>query len=336
PAAPSGGVGVNPNEPAPEFRPWSDFDFQSLNLGLNQEWIELDLFHYGLAKFSKEQFYEAGLNDDYQFLIQFMADQEVGHSTMFTNMLYPYGAKQCEYQYPFNTVREFIDFCQKLTRWGESGTYGFLPHLDNRAPAELIMNAIATEARQQMIFRQFEGLFPTTLWFIPGIPQAWQWTLLAPYVKSCPKENPYIKWQNFPALTVDNNPDAVRSGSKALVSTNRTQLSHVDREVSLTWESPGKTVGPNGSHVTSTSAGPPKFALWVDQLNATYTPLVDINGTSACTKQPGGNVYGGHTAYLWNDTMFIAVTDSNPYVTPYNLSNINLHVVAGPAIYQAG
>lgn len=31
----------------------SNFDFQSLNLALNQELIELDLFHNGLAKVSR-------------------------------------------------------------------------------------------------------------------------------------------------------------------------------------------------------------------------------------------------------------------------------------------
>ena len=48
----------------------------------------------------------------------------------------------------------------KLTRWGESGVYGFLGHLDAQDTASLLMDSIATEARQQMIFRQFEGLFP--------------------------------------------------------------------------------------------------------------------------------------------------------------------------------
>jgi len=115
-----------------------------------------------------------------------------------------------------------------------------------------------------------------------------------------------------------------------------TQLSHPGDEISLSWESPGKTVGPNGSYVTTTSAGRPKFALWIDQINATYTPLYIINGTSAFTKQPDGDVFGDNTAYIWNDTMFIAITDSDPYVTPFNLSNINYNVVAGPAIYQSG
>lgn len=100
------------------------------NLALNQEYIELDLFHYGLARFSPEEFQEAGLGPEYQFLIEYMADQEVGHAEMITNILFrtsfPYtkpfllilftanGAKQCTYQYPFQTVREFFDFCQKV------------------------------------------------------------------------------------------------------------------------------------------------------------------------------------------------------------------------------
>jgi len=57
------------------------------NLALNQEWIELDLFHYGLAKFSVEEFEAAGLYAEDRFLIEFMADQEVGHATLLSNIL---------------------------------------------------------------------------------------------------------------------------------------------------------------------------------------------------------------------------------------------------------
>ena len=131
-----------------------------------------------------------------------MAEQEVGHATLISNILQGRGAKQCQYQYPFATVREFVDFCQKLTRFGESGVYGFLEHLNSRAAATLLLDSITTEARQQMIFRQFEGLFPMPVWFETGITQSMAWTLLAPYLVSCPHENPRIEWQNFPALNI--------------------------------------------------------------------------------------------------------------------------------------
>lgn len=57
-------------------------------MALNQEYIELDLFHYGLARFSEQEFLDAGLAAEYRFLIEYMADQEVGHAEMITNLLY--------------------------------------------------------------------------------------------------------------------------------------------------------------------------------------------------------------------------------------------------------
>ena len=90
-----------------------------------------------------------------------MAEQEVGHAQLITNILSPGAAAQpCNYSYPFETVRDFVDFSMKITRLGESGTFGFLEHLDSRASAMLLLEAISTESRQEMIFRQFEGLFP--------------------------------------------------------------------------------------------------------------------------------------------------------------------------------
>lgn len=155
-----GGVDTNATSPAPVYAPDSDFDFQSLSLALHQEWIELDLFHYGLATFSDAEFDEYGINAEQRSLIQFMANQEVGHATLISNMLGASAPKQCTYKYNFTTVPEFVDFCQRLTRWGESGVYGFLPHLDSRPAAQLLLQSISTEARQQMIFRQLSGLFP--------------------------------------------------------------------------------------------------------------------------------------------------------------------------------
>jgi len=67
-------------------------------------------------------------------------------------------AKACIYQYPYNNVKEFIQFCQLLTRFGEAGVYGFLGQLDSRPAAQILLQSITTEARQQMAFRQLQGL----------------------------------------------------------------------------------------------------------------------------------------------------------------------------------
>ena len=57
-------------------------------------------------------------------------------------------------------MRDFIEFSRIITRFGEGGTIGFLGHMDAQDSASLINDAIQTEGRQQMVFRQFSGLFP--------------------------------------------------------------------------------------------------------------------------------------------------------------------------------
>ncbi|KAG9771226.1 hypothetical protein KCU88_g6399, partial [Aureobasidium melanogenum] len=370
PYQPAGGQGLNGT--IPYYHPLSDFDYESLTLALYQEWIELDLFHNALARFSVADFEAAGLTAEDRFLIEFMADQEVGHATLLSNILGPAAPPQCTYNYPFQNVREFVDFCQKLTRFGESGVYGFLGHLDSRESATLLLQSITTEARQQLIFRQFDGLFPMPVWFEVGVPQSWAWTLLAPYISSCPANTTRLAWQNFPSLTVLNQPNPAKTnpnlgpdqpgtGSNPLnttgiaasnlclnatgessdcgpaISQNRSiPLSYPGRPVHFQWGNVNETVGPNNSYVTARSplADAPRYAMFVSQLNATYVPLVNISGNTASAVQPNMSTFAGDPAA--NGTMFIVITSQNPYVTPFNLSLVNPYVYSGPVLYQSG
>jgi hypothetical protein len=370
PYTPSGGIGTNGSVPI--YKVASDFDYQSLALALYQEWIELDLFHWGLAKFSDDEWKAYGMNEEDKFLLQHMADQEIGHATVLSNMLGPQAPRQCTYNYPVSNVPEYIDFSQKLTRWGEAGVYGFLPKLNSGPAAQMLLQSITVEARQQLIFRQFGGQFPMPEWHTVGIPQSWAWTLLAPYISSCPYNQTRLVWQNFPALYIVNQPNPARiNGSAAMnettggwantlstkgipkdelcinatsdvedchpaVTQNRSiPLSYPGREVLLRWDEPGKPVGPNNSYITSTEVKEPKFAAWVSQLNVTYSALKDIDNENhtARTIQPGGFTWKGDPAI--NGTMFLALTDTDMYVTPFNISMLNPHVAA-LGVYQAG
>jgi len=92
-------------------------------------------------------------------------------------------------------------------------------------------------------------------------------------------------------------------------------------------------VGPNNSYVTSTTAVEPKFVAWVSQLNLTYTPLEVTGQNEGWSWQPPNEVYEGDPAV--NGTVFIAITDSDLYLTPFNLTLINPHVRA-LGLFQAG
>lgn len=376
PFTPAGGLGTD-NSTIPYYHPLSDFDYQSLLLALNQEYIELDLFNYGLAKFSAEDFEAAGLNSADRELIHFMALQEVGHAELITNMLGESAPERCNYTYPFETVPEFVAFSQQLTRWGESGVYGFLNHLDSRAAATLLTNSITTEARQQFVFRQFQGLSAMPYDFIVGVPQSFAWTLLAPYITTCPAKNPTINFQNFPGLQVTNGPGALSNstGSWPAISVVNNTLTEPGRRVEFKWENPGLPVGwtpvqdapninytnagyYNGSTVSQFNGsqalnsnvstdplyktftfvdGPPKYAAWISQLNTTYTELQDVNTdeNTAWATQPNATVFPNSNNTIVNGTVFVVLTDEQVPITPFNITQINGHVVAGPVLYQA-
>jgi hypothetical protein len=332
PYTPAGGLGTNGS--LPRYMVESDFDFESIALGLYQEWIELDLFHDGLARFTDEEFTAAGLGPEARSLIEFMADQETSHATLLTNMLGERAPAQCYYDYPYNTVREWVDFMQRLTRFGESGVWGFINHLDSREVGQLLAQSIATEARQQMIFRQMSGLTPMDVHFENGWPQSWAWSMLAPYIAYCPANETRLAWQNFPVLHILNNAninryspnDTAPDGSEvtgprvvdpsvsdikdSCLDTNATgygcypeiahnksePLSFPGKKVLLEWDAPGKAVGPNNSYVTSTSAmGDPAWVGWSNQLNLTYSPLTLTGSSSGYTYQPEGYVYGKYS-----------------------------------------
>ncbi len=86
-----------------------------------------------------------------------------------------------------------------------------------------------------------------------------------------------------------------------------------------------------GDNVTTTT---PQYAAWISQLNVTYTPLNITGPTTATTIQPGGVVFNNTDDGIVNGTMFIALTQNNPYVTPYNLSLIDSEILAF-GLYQA-
>jgi hypothetical protein len=119
----------------------------------------------------------------------------------------------------------------------------------------------------------------------------------------------------------------------AIARDRNVPLSFPGREVFLTWDDPGLLVGPNNSYVTSTTAGQPAFVAWLSQLNLTYTPLNLTGPNSGSTYQPASEVFKTDPAV--NGTMFVALTDTELYVTPYNLTMLNPHVRA-LGLYQAG
>ncbi|RHZ43057.1 putative stress response protein (Rds1) [Aspergillus thermomutatus] len=330
----------------------SDYDCQSVALCVHQEYIELGLFHYGLEVFSEQDFLDAGLTVEDRRLIEYVAIQEAGHATLLSNMLGESTPRQCTYSYPFKTVREFLNFNVKLTRWGESGTWGWLRHLNSKEVATMVVKAEAIEARQQATFRQLLGLHPMPIWFAPGIPQSWHWTLLVQYISSCPENNIRLVWQNFPNLYVVNqaNPNRIDPNSTEAreVVGSRTgdpSDSRIPEAESCTHNNvTGYNCGPAITRdkydpltfpgAKSSLPGTSQAVLW--GRTTAMSPQrwrVSPRQNQGYTYQPASEVF--ETDPALNGTAFIAITDTDLFVTPYNLTMLNPHIRA-LGLYQAG
>lgn len=67
-------------------------------------------------------------------------------------------------------------------------------------------------------------------------------------------------------------------------------------------------------------------------LSTSFSFVLAVGNNSGSAVVPNGTVYGNQPQVV--NTAFIALTDTDLYVTPYNLSLINNHTVA-VGLYQA-
>ncbi len=294
-----------------------------------------------MQNFTLADWLQAGLNETDVALIAFMARQEVEHKRAFANILGAVSPRICKYNWPFgpHDARGFLEYAFLNTRWGESGTIGWIPLLDNRASGNIIIQAIVTESRQEMTFRQYLGLFPYPVAFEGSIPQPWHWTLLSKWIYDCPKSNTPLAWPILPELRIDNQTPLVRS--RPAITSKVKNLSVPVATVELSWDAPGKLQGPYGQKTNTEAKGPPTHALIVSQLNATSVPLkhVSVDKRTASFVHPHAEVFPdtedlfGISNPVLNGTVFVSLLDGDYFFTPENLSLSVPHVVAGPALW---
>jgi hypothetical protein len=184
-----------------------------------------------------------------------------------------------------------------------------------------------------------------------GLPQAYVWSLLSQYIVHCPESNPRINFNIFPLVNVTNQKNWAAQNltssvffpclwgsfltiSVSVVSNNITSQFSPGHPVNITWEATGMQRGPpeQGGYVTAVSptAGSPKFLAYIHQLNVTYTPLenVDLASRTASTTFPDFKIFNQTHGFNVNGTVFIAITDDDVPLTPFNLSLINNHTLA--------
>ncbi|KAL4914806.1 hypothetical protein BDW62DRAFT_219885 [Aspergillus aurantiobrunneus] len=293
PYVPAGGLGTNNTEP--RYMVKSDWDFESIALGVYQEYIELDLFHDGLARFTDEEFTAAGLVPEARSLIEFMANQETGHArqqAIFRQMsgLTPIDVwfeNGWPQSWQWTMLAPYMGYCpegQTRLAWQNFPTLRILnnPNINRISPNSRSLDGSETVGRR----------------------------ITDPSVSDITADNSCL------------NATRTGQGCGPGIAHNRSEpLSFPGKKALFEWGAPGKAVGPNNSYVISTAAGQPQFVGWSNQLNLTYSPSTITGVNTGYTIQPEGYVYDRQGII---NGMAVMLTDLDLYVTPFNLTTLTL------------
>lgn len=273
-------------------------DYQIVNLALNLENLELNLWAQGLANYTQANFTAAGLPADFRNMLQLLHDQETAHVALLqATLATPFA--NCTYHFPTYTPLDVVAFGQIVTSVGEGAYLGALGNITSPAVRQAAGQIIGNEARQNSYLRMVEKInFFSAPNFDTPLTAAQAYSLASQYW-SCPVtnttvQNPAFNLTKIPAL----NATFVVNGTNATVD-------HVaGQQIAITW------------NATQAYLGADVFLRFLNDVHSVYAPLnqtvIVTNGTgSGTTTLPP----------MMNGTTFIVATTFNgsgPIPDEYN------------------
>ncbi|KAI5206499.1 Ferritin/ribonucleotide reductase [Aureobasidium subglaciale] len=192
--------------PALVKRQSSDIDGVILNYALTLEHLEANFYATGIAKFSEQDFTNAGFNGSnfYRDLKEVGRDEQV-HVDFLTTALKGAGVTPvaaCTYDFGNLTPASFIATAQVLEGVGVSAYLGAAALITNKAYLTAAGSILTVEARHSSFVRNSLALVPSPQPFDIPLDFNQVYSLAAPFIKSCPSTNPPLPVKAFPALTV--------------------------------------------------------------------------------------------------------------------------------------
>ncbi|KAI0649789.1 ferritin-like domain-containing protein [Trametes meyenii] len=231
-----------------------------LQFALTLEHLENSFFSDGLARYTKDDFVQAGFPSWVRGRFRQIADNEATHVALLQEQLGADAPAACKYNFGYKDVQSFVELAAKIETIG-AGTYlGLARHIDNKSTLNIGAAIAATEARQAgwisssvLKNQPWDGAVETP------IPPTVAWSLFRGYISDCPKTNPDLPLVTLPGLKVSNSKP-----------------------------NPGDTIK---LEVKLGSSKKTLYAAWLDGLDVKYTKITDNK-----TKVPqglSGTVYVG-------------------------------------------
>ncbi|KAF7314822.1 hypothetical protein MKEN_00956600 [Mycena kentingensis (nom. inval.)] len=195
-------------------------DTHILNFALAFEHLQTDFFTQALARFSESDFAASGQPAWVRGRLQQMHGHDSTHVTFLTTALKTAGAsaiERCEFSFSFSDPSTFLDHAAAMKTVTAAALNGAIRLVDNRDYATVVSSMTAVQARHaSWINAVARHGSPWTTAFEPTLGPSQAFSMLAPFIKSCPSSTAAILpgLQQYPTLTLG----AVRPGQPVSVS----------------------------------------------------------------------------------------------------------------------
>ncbi|KAF9533054.1 ferritin-like domain-containing protein [Crepidotus variabilis] len=180
-------------------------DITILNYALTLEHLENNFYHDALAKFDQKAFQKAGYPDYVRERIVEIAAHERSHVDFLAKALGSKATQPCSYKFPYNDPESFLALSGIIEGVGTSAYSGAAPFIANKDYLAAAATILTTEARHaSWVTAAANKMAPWGKAFDTPLGPNEVYTLVAPFITSCPKTNPKLPVRAFPTLTLQN------------------------------------------------------------------------------------------------------------------------------------
>lgn len=186
-----------------------------LNYALTLEHLEDTFYREGLAKYSEQDFVNAGFDATFYANLKKVSSDEADHVKFLTGGLTAAGATpvaECTYDFGYTDVNSFLATASILEGVGVSAYLGAAADIMSKTYLTAAGSILTVEARHSAYLRSKLGKSPYPQAFDTPLTYDEVYSLASPFITSCPSSNPTLPVKAFPALSVDPAVKEVKTG----------------------------------------------------------------------------------------------------------------------------
>lgn len=181
-------------------------DADILNYALTLEHLEDTFYREGLAKYTEQDFVDAGFDATFYANLKEVSSDEAAHVSFLTAGLTAAGATpvaECTYDFGYTDVKSFLATASILEGVGVSAYLGAAADIMSKTYLTAAGSILTVEARHSAYLRSKLDKSPFPQAFDAPLTLDEVYSLASPFITSCPAENPALPVKAFPALSLD-------------------------------------------------------------------------------------------------------------------------------------